>query len=81
MKTSLVWNDDRMKKKNIYISDLNHKKFLIKDLKKFKQHINLYHGRGSTIHEEDGFIFKVDDNFRKKINSYEEWIKNIWFLE
>lgn len=76
-----MWNDDRMKKKNIYINDLNHKKFLIKDLKKFKQHINLYHSKGSTIHEEDGFIFKVDDNFRKKINSYEEWIKNIWFLE
>ena len=81
MKMSLVWNDDRMKKKNIYINDLNHKKFLIKDLKKFKQHINLYHNIGSTIHEEDGFIFKVDDNFRKKLNSYEEWIKNIWFLE
>ena len=61
-----------MKKKNIYICDLNHKKFLIKDLKKFKQHINLYHNIGSTIHEEDGFIFKVDDNFRKKLNSYEE---------
>ena len=61
-----------MKKKNIYISDQNNKKFLIKDLKKFKQHINLFHSRGSTINEEDGFIFKVDDNFRKKINSYEE---------
>ena len=72
MRKSLVLNDDRMKKKNIYISDQNNKKFLIKDLKKFKQHINLFHSRGSTIHEEDGFIFKVDDNFRKKINSYEE---------
>ena len=72
MSKSLAWNDNRMKKKNIYISDLNNKKFLIKDLKKFKQHINLYHNIGSTIHEEDGFIFKVDDNFRKKLNSYEE---------
>lgn len=61
-----------MKKKKFYICDLNNKKFLIKDLKKFKKHINLYHDSGSTIHEEDGFMFKVDENFRKKINSYEE---------
>ena len=43
-----------MKKKNIYISDLNHKKFLIKDLKKFKQHINLF------IVEDLQFMKKMD---------------------
>ena len=52
------------------------KKFLIKDdegkeievdLDKFIDHINQFHKAGTSIHDENGYYFTVDDNFRKKL--------------
>ena len=37
------------------------------DLDKFQKHINKYHSSGTSIHDEKGHYFTVDDNFRKKI--------------
>lgn len=53
-----------------YLKDLN-KKFLIRNLKKFKEHINIHHNNGDSIHEQDGLVFRIDISFRNKIDSYE----------
>ena len=37
------------------------------DLDKFQKHINKYHSSGTSIHDENGHYFTVDDNFRKKL--------------
>ena len=52
------------------------KKILIKDdegneievnLDKFIDHINQFHKTGTSIHDENGHYFTVNDNFRKKL--------------
>ena len=42
------------------------------DIKKFKKHLDEYHLNGSSIHEENGHYFTVDDAFRKKILEFVE---------
>ena len=54
--------------KKFTIKDLYDKEYEIKNLDEFLRHINNYHADGSSIHEENGFFFKVDDSFRAKIN-------------
>ena len=62
------------------IFDDNGKKFKIKNLTNFKTHIDVFHNNGESIHEENGFYFTVNDDFRKKINilfnKYENSCKN-----
>ena len=53
--------------KNIKIRDLNDRFYLIKDIEKFISHINKYHAQGMSIHEENGFFFRIDDFFREQI--------------
>ena len=43
------------------IKDLNNRDFEIKDLTSFISHIKIYHSHGTSLHEENGFFFKVDD--------------------
>ena len=50
--------------KKIILKDLNNRNYCIKDLDKFKKHISEFHGSGSSIHEENGFFFIVDQKFR-----------------
>ena len=42
------------------------------DIDKFKIHLDEYHSSGSSVHDEDGHYFTVDQNFREKINSLYE---------
>ena len=42
------------------------------DIDKFKKHLDEYHSSGSSVHDEDGHCFTVDQNFREKINSLYE---------
>ena len=42
------------------------------DIVKFKKHLDEYHLTGSSIHEENGHYFTVDQKFRNKINSLYE---------
>jgi len=42
------------------------------DIDVFKKHLDEYHSSGSSVHDEDGHYFTVDQNFRKKINSLYE---------
>ena len=37
------------------------------DLKVFIDHINQYHKTGTSIHDENGHYFTVDEEFRKKL--------------
>ena len=50
----------------VKIKDDNGNKVKV-DLDKFQKHINKYHSSGTSIHDEKGHYFTVDDNFRKKI--------------
>ena len=45
----------------------NQGKLIEVDIIKFKKHIDEYHLNGSSVHEEDGHYFTVDQNFRNKI--------------
>ena len=49
------------------IKDLNGRDYKISNLKKFKKHIKKYHMINNlpdgSIHEENGYYFRVDKNF------------------
>jgi len=51
----------------ISIKDNNGEDYIIKDLKSFYQHILDYHASGTSVHEENGHYFTVNDDFRSKI--------------
>ena len=55
--------------KKVEITDDTGNKIKV-DIKKFKKHLDEYHLNGSSIHEENGHYFTVDQKFRNKINSY-----------
>ena len=51
----------------------NQGKLIKVDIVKFKKHIDEYHSNGSSVHEEDGHYFTINQNFRNKIlNLYEQ---------
>ena len=52
--------------KKISIKDDEGKEIEV-DLDKFINHINQFHKTGTSIHDESGHYFTVDDNFRKKL--------------
>ena len=37
------------------------------NIKKFKKHLDEYHNNGSSVHEENGHYFTVNQLFRDKI--------------
>ena len=41
------------------------------DLKKFMEHIDQFHKTGTSIHDEDGHYFTVNDYFRNKLKKME----------
>ena len=53
-----------MKKVEI-IDDIGNK--IKVDIKKFKKHLDEYHLNGSSVHEENGHYFTVDQKFRNII--------------
>ena len=55
-----------------FIKDKNGSDYEIKDIKKFKNHIFTHHATGTSLHEENGFYFTVDDDLRKKILDFEK---------
>jgi len=52
--------------KKILIKDDEGKEVEV-DLVKFINHINKFHKTGTTIHDENGHYFTVNDNFRKRL--------------
>tara|TARA_Y100001970_G_scaffold225295_1_gene278116 strand:+ start:206 stop:388 length:183 start_codon:yes stop_codon:yes gene_type:complete len=58
--------------RKVKIKDDNGKNIEV-DIKKFKKHLDEYHPNGSSIHEEQGHYFTVNQLFRDKIkNLYEQ---------
>ena len=49
------------------IKDNNGNDYIIEDIESFYKHIQDYHSSGTSLHEENGHYFTVDDNFRSKI--------------
>ena len=49
------------------IKDNNGNDYIITDVGSFYQHILDYHSSGTSIHEENGHYFTVDDAFRSKV--------------
>ena len=52
--------------KKIVVKDNNGKSVEV-DLKIFTDHINHYHKTGTSIHDENGHYFTVNEEFRKKL--------------
>tara|TARA_B100001750_G_scaffold172730_1_gene140976 strand:+ start:240 stop:419 length:180 start_codon:yes stop_codon:yes gene_type:complete len=52
--------------KKVLIKDDKGKEIEV-DLVKFINHINKFHKTGTTIHDENGNYFTVNDNFRKRL--------------
>ena len=42
------------------------------DLDGFQKHIDKYHSLGTSIHDENGHYFTVNDNFRKKLKEMDK---------
>ena len=57
--------------KKVFISDDNGKEVEV-DLKKFIEHIDQFHKTGTSIHDEDGHYFTVNDDFRNKLKKMED---------
>ncbi len=49
------------------IKDINGNDYIIKDISSFYQHIFEYHSTGTSLHEENGHYFTVNDEFRSLI--------------
>ena len=52
--------------KKIFIKDHEGKEIEV-NLDEFIDHINQFHKTGTSIHDENGHYFTVNDNFRKKL--------------
>ena len=51
------------------IKDNNGNDYGIADIESFYQHIENYHSSGTSIHEENGDYFTVNDAFRSKLEN------------
>ena len=56
--------------KQLVILDINKKEYTVKDVKRFSDHIFKFHSTGVSIHEENGYIFKINDDLRYQILLY-----------
>ena len=54
----------------LILRDRNRVDYEVKDPQRFSNHIFKVHGEGSSIHEEEGHYFLVDDDFREKIRKF-----------
>ena len=57
--------------KKIFIKDDKGKEIEV-NLDEFINHINKFHKTGTSIHDEKGHYFTVDDNFRKKLKEMDK---------
>ena len=51
------------------IQDNKNQNFKIKNIEDFYNHIFIFHSTGTSIHEEDGHFFTVDNEFREQIKN------------
>ena len=53
----------------VSIKDNNGEDYIIKDLKSFYQHILDFHSVGTSLHEENGHYFTVNDDLDLRLKS------------
>ena len=58
--------------KKVVLKDLNNRNYYINDFNKFKKHILEFHGTAASIHEENGFFFRIDREFRENLFKIKE---------
>jgi hypothetical protein len=58
-------------KKTKILKDDNGNKVEV-ELEKFVEHINRYHKTGTSIHDERGHYFTVNEEFRKRLKKISE---------
>ena len=56
--------------KQLVILDINKNEYTVKDVKRFSDHIFKFHSTGVSIHEENGYLFKINDDLRYQILLY-----------
>ena len=56
------------------LKDDNGDDYIIRDIASFYNHILEYHASGTSLHEENGHYFTVNDDFRFKIEKL--YLKN-----
>ena len=54
----------------LILTDRNGVDYEVKNPQRFSHHIFRVHGSGSSIHEEEGHYFVVNDEFREKIRNF-----------
>ena len=54
----------------LILTDRNGVNYEVKDPQRFSDHIFRVHGRGSSIHEEEGHYFVVNDEFRERVRNF-----------
>ena len=54
----------------LILTDRNGVDYEVKNPQRFSDHIFRVHGSGSSIHEEEGHYFVVNDEFREKIRNF-----------
>jgi hypothetical protein len=52
----------------VTIRDDSEKECPIEIIRTFRKHLQLFHKKGVSIHDENGHHFTVDDSFRKKVD-------------
>ena len=52
------------------IKDKNGIDYEIEDIKKFSRHIFEFHSIGTSLHQENGHDFIIDNKFRKKMANF-----------
>ncbi len=58
--------------KILKIKDINNKTYIVANVDEFIHHINECHSKGSSLHEENGYYFNIDESFRELINLVED---------
>ena len=57
-----------MKNKKVAIKDDNGRDCVIENIQTFHKHLQMFHKKGVSVHDENGHYFTVDDSFRQKID-------------
>ena len=58
-----------MANRKVTIKDNNRNDYVMADIEAFQKHLLDYHFSGTSLHEEKGHYFTINDEFRKMIES------------
>ena len=65
----------------VTISDDSGNECPIENIRTFRKHLQLFHKKGVSIHDENGHYFTVDDSFRQKIENRCNGEETIWLID